>query len=113
MSESDGADSAVQRRYLTVWFADLSDSTRLGAVLEAEDYAQLLGEVRSLTRAVVARHGGLIARMQGDGVLAIFGSEQAREDDGRRATEAALELAAQVERIAAPPGLAPDRKSVV
>ena len=107
MSEPDGADSAVQRRYLTVWFADLSDSTRLGATLEAEDYAQLLGEVRSLTRAVVARHGGLIARMQGDGVLAIFGSEQTREDDGRRATEAALELAAQVERLPAPPDLAP------
>jgi hypothetical protein len=34
--------------------------------------------------------------MQGDGVLALFGHPAAREDDGRRATEAALELHAAV-----------------
>src|SRR5690606_5361871 len=70
----------------------LSDSTRLGGQMEAEDYAALLAAWRAICREVVPRHGGLIARMQGDGMLALFGHPQAREDDGRRATEAALDL---------------------
>jgi len=77
-------------------FADLSDSTRLGGQLEAEDYAELLAGWRAICRDVIPRHGGLIARMQGDGLLAIFGYPAAREDDVRHACEAALELHAAV-----------------
>jgi len=81
-----------RRRHLTVLFADLSDSTQLGDLLEAEHYAQMLGALRALCREIVPRHGGRIARLQGDGMLAIFGYPEPREDDGRRAIEAALDL---------------------
>jgi class 3 adenylate cyclase/tetratricopeptide (TPR) repeat protein len=83
---------AGHRRHLTVLFADLSGSTRMGEQMEAEDFAELLGHFRTVCRTVIAKHGGLVARTQGDGVLALFGNEGAREDDGRRAVEAALEL---------------------
>jgi class 3 adenylate cyclase len=89
-------DSDGSRRHLTLLFCDLSDSVRLGELMEAEDYAGLLASFRSLSREIILRHGGHIARMQGDGVLALFGHPTAREDDGRRATEAALELHAAV-----------------
>lgn len=92
-------DATGGRRYLTVLFADLCESTRLGDLLEAEHYAEMLGAMRALCREIVPRHGGRIARLQGDGMLAIFGYPEAREDDGRRATEAALELHAAVSRI--------------
>lgn len=85
-----------QRRYLTVLFSDLSDSTLLGASMEAEHYAELLGRLRLAYDQVVSRHGGTIVRVQGDGALAIFGHPRAREDDGRRAVTAALELHALV-----------------
>ncbi|CAN5457751.1 hypothetical protein BH11PSE9_BH11PSE9_16350 [soil metagenome] len=94
------SSAAGQRRYLTVLFSDLADSTRLGEVMEAEHYAEMLSAWRALCREIIPRHGGRIARIQGDGVLAIFGYPQALEDDGRRATEAALELHAAVSRIA-------------
>ena len=80
------------RRHLTVLFSDLSESTRLSDAMEAEHYAAMLAEVRGLYQNLIAKHGGTVVRIQGDGVLAIFGHPQAREDDGRRATEAALEL---------------------
>ena len=95
MSELDssiGSGGSGARRYLTVLFADLTDSTRLGGTMEAEDYVSLIGSVRGLFREIIPRHGGQIARIQGDGVLAVFGLPEAGEDDGRRATEAALEL---------------------
>jgi class 3 adenylate cyclase/tetratricopeptide (TPR) repeat protein len=88
-----------RRRHLTVLFADLSDSTQLGDLLEAEHYAQMLGALRTLCREIVPRHGGRIARLQGDGMLAIFGYPEPREDDGRRAIEAALDLQRAIARV--------------
>ena len=92
-----------RRQYLTLLFADLSDSTWLGDMMEGEDYASLLGELRALCRSVVARHGGEIARIQGDGMLAFFGWPNVAEDDGRRAAMAALDLHAGIARLS--PGI--------
>ena len=97
--DSVGFDGSGRRRYLTLLFSDLSDSTFLSGILEAEHYAQMLSDLRRCFRDIVPRHGGQIARIQGDGVLAIFGFPQAREDDGRRATATALELHEAVGRI--------------
>lgn len=80
------------RHYLTVLFADLSGSKKLGASMEAEDLLDVLQAVRSVCHAAVERHGGFVLRLQGDGALAVFGYPQGREDDGRRAAEAALEI---------------------
>lgn len=96
---------AARRHYLTLLFADLSGSTRLCAELETEIYAQLLGALEAVYRRVLARHGGLLARIQGDGVLAVFGHPDTLEDDGRRAVEAALELHAEVRALAQDPTL--------
>lgn len=85
-----------RRRYLTILFSDLSDSTRLASQMEAEHYAAMIGSLRRVAEQVVPRHGGVIVRIQGDGVLAIFGHPETREDDARRAAEAALELHRQV-----------------
>jgi class 3 adenylate cyclase/tetratricopeptide (TPR) repeat protein len=84
-------DSA-QRRHLTILYVDLSDSTRLSAILEAEHYAELLDEVRRTFERVVAKHGGTVNQYQGDGLQAFFGHPNASEQDGRRAIEAALDV---------------------
>lgn len=80
------------RRFVTVLFSDVSGSSEHAEMLDAEDYADKLDQFRKIVRDVVPRHGGSIARMQGDGVLALFGYDESREDDGRRAVEAAFEL---------------------
>ena len=90
---------AGQRRYVTVLFSDVSGSSEHAELLEAEEYAALLEKFRGFARDIIPRHGGSIARLQGDGVLALFGYIEPREDDGRRATEAALELHVAVAQL--------------
>lgn len=80
------------RRHLTILFTDLSDSTRLSALMEAETYAALLDDVRLAFMVAVRSRGGTINQFQGDGLQALFGYPQATENDGRHATEAALEV---------------------
>jgi class 3 adenylate cyclase len=96
-----------RRRYLTILFSDLSHSTILSAAMEAEDYADLVNALHSAYRDVVAKHGGSIVQIQGDGMIAIFGYPEAREDDGRRAVEAALDLHDIVRQLPPGPSLAP------
>lgn len=84
--------ATAQRRLITILFADLSDSTGIAAGLEPEHYADLLEQLRSIVEQVIPAHGGDVIRLDGDGVLAIFGHPDPVEDAGRRATEAALDL---------------------
>ena len=82
----DVADSPAPpavRRFLTLMFSDLCGSTQLAAAIEAELYADIIGQLRQAYRSVIQRHGGTVVRIQGDGVLAIFGHPEAFEDDQR------------------------------
>lgn len=89
-----------QRHQLVLLFTDLTDSTRIAARLEPEHYADLLNQLRQHTNTIIARHGGEVVRVDGDGALCIFGYPLAHEDAGRRATEAALDLHAAVAELA-------------
>jgi len=88
-----------QRRLLTIVFADLSGSTRLAEAMEAEHYALMLAQLRRCYTEAIAAHGGLVVRIQGDGLLAIFGHPTPREDEGRHACEAALAMHEAVRRL--------------
>ena len=87
------------RRYVTLLFADLSDSTELAELMVTEHYAELLGAVRAIYLDTIPRYGGMVVRVQGDGLLALFGYPQTREDDGRNAVAAALELHQRVRAL--------------
>lgn len=90
--DADADSTVLGRRFVALLFADLSQSTELAGALEAEHYAQLLAALRRAYQDIIPAHGGLVVRVQGDGVLAMFGYPATREDDGRRAVEAALQL---------------------
>lgn len=51
-----------QRHPLILLFTDISGSTRLSALMEPEDYAEMLGQLRQLLTTVVSRHGGEVLR---------------------------------------------------
>ena len=87
------------RLHLTLLFLDLSGSSHLAEQLEAEEFAEILTATRDICRKVVSRHGGHIARVQGDGALAVFGYPFPAENDARRAAEAALEVHHLVEKL--------------
>lgn len=91
--DNEGPDPMLGvRRFLTLLFADLCESSQLATLIDAEQFADVLRQLRAAAREVIARHGGMIARIQGDGVVAVFGYPEASEDDARRAVDSALEL---------------------
>ncbi|MFM2067795.1 MAG: hypothetical protein RLZZ584_2704 [Pseudomonadota bacterium] len=98
-AHSPEQDPDNRRRQLAVVFADLCGSTVRSLSMDAEDYADLLGQVRALARVIVPRHGGVVVRTQGDGIVAIFGYPASGEDDGRHAVEATLALHAAVREL--------------
>ena len=83
---------AGERRYLTVMFCDLADSTAIAARLDAEEWRDLVEAFRDAASAAVIEMGGHVAQKLGDGVMALFGYPVAFENDAERAARAALAI---------------------
>jgi class 3 adenylate cyclase/tetratricopeptide (TPR) repeat protein len=86
-------------RRLTIFFADLVDSTVLSTRVEPETYRLLVGRYREQVQRAVSRYEGHIGSTKGDGLLAVFGHPIAHEDDVRRAVQAGLEITREVARL--------------
>src|SRR6516165_5903226 len=83
-------EAAGERRYLTVMFCDLVDSTGIAAKLDAEEWRDLVGAYLDAASAAVMEVGGHVAKKIGDGLMALFGYPLAQENDAERAVRAAL-----------------------
>jgi DNA-binding SARP family transcriptional activator len=81
-----------RRKTVTILFADLVDSTELGAKLDPEVLRSVLTRYFDLVRTVVERHGGIVEKFIGDAAMAAFGIPTSHEDDALRAVRAATEL---------------------
>jgi class 3 adenylate cyclase len=68
--------TALERRWLTVAFVDISDFTALTERLEPEDLANLLGAFFRALSELSCRHGGNVHKFLGDGALIGFGEAQ-------------------------------------
>ena len=74
-----------ERKYVTVLFADVVDSTGLGERLDPEQFAEIMNGAFAFLNASVTKYGGTVARLLGDAILAFFGAPVAHEDDAERA----------------------------
>src|SRR6516225_8680865 len=86
------AEAAGERRYLTVLFCDLVDSTGIAAKLDAEEWRDLVNAYLDHASAAVTEMGGHVAKKLGDGLMALFGYPLAHENDAERAARAALSI---------------------
>lgn len=66
--------STPERRWVTVLFSDISDSTKLNEELGDVEWHRVLARVRSIVRGALASRGGTEVGTQGDGTLARFAS---------------------------------------
>src|ERR1700758_1508866 len=85
-------ETVGERRYLTVMFCDLVDSTGIAARLDAEDWRDLVNAYLDGASAAVTEIGGCVAKKLGDGLMALFGYPLAHENDAERAARAALSI---------------------
>ncbi len=88
----------VERRQVTVLFADLVGSTALANELDPEDLNRVMADYRDACTAIVTKFDGHIAQFLGDGVLAYFGYPRAQEQAAERAIRAALALLIELAR---------------
>src|SRR5918994_969702 len=89
-----------ERKYVTVLFADVVDSTGLGERLDPEQVAEIMNGAFAFLNASVKKYDGTIARLLGDAILAFFGAPVAHEDDAERAVRAGLDIQAAAREYA-------------
>src|ERR687898_945887 len=89
-----------ERKYVTVLFADVVDSTGLGERLDPEQFAEIMNGAFAFLNASITKYGGTVARLLGDAILAFFGAPVAHEDDAERAVRAGLEIQAKAREYA-------------
>jgi class 3 adenylate cyclase/tetratricopeptide (TPR) repeat protein len=96
---------AVERRLVSVLFADLVGFTPLSEDRDAEEVRALLSRYFEVAADVIARYGGVVEKFIGDAVMAVWGTPVAQEDDAERAVRAALDLVAAVSAFGGETGM--------
>jgi class 3 adenylate cyclase/predicted ATPase len=96
---SDSGLTSAERRQLTVLFGDLVDSTTLSALLDPEEYREVVRAYHETCAGVISRYGGHTAQHLGDGLLVYFSYPAAHEDDAQRAVRTGLEILAGLQSL--------------
>jgi adenylate cyclase len=82
-----------ERKRLTVLFADIRNSTSLiDSLGDPELGMRRLEPVLALMKDAVHRYDGIVNKIQGDGVMALFGAPQPLECPEKNALEAAQDM---------------------
>ncbi len=97
-------EAAGARKVVTVVFADLIGSTSLHERLDAESARLFMESYYGAMRGAVEAHDGTVAKLLGDGVLAVFGAPRVAEDDAPRAVRAGVEMQRVFHALAAQHG---------
>ncbi|MDX1469635.1 MAG: adenylate/guanylate cyclase domain-containing protein, partial [Acidimicrobiia bacterium] len=93
------SEAASERRLVSVLFADLVGFTATSERRDPEEVRDFLTRYTELASDTIARYGGTVDKFLGDGVMAIWGTPTAFEDDAERAVRAALDLTSDVEAL--------------
>ena len=88
------------RKVVTIVFADLVGSTALHERLDPESARAFMERYYGAMRTAVTAHGGTVAKLLGDGVMAVFGVPRVAEDDAIRAVRAAVAMQAAFRALA-------------
>lgn len=86
------AASEAERRLVSILFADVVGSTALAEKVDPEEWTEVMNGVIRFMINAVTRYEGTVARLMGDGILALFGAPASHEDDAERAVLAALAI---------------------
>jgi predicted ATPase/class 3 adenylate cyclase len=87
-----GVEAAGQRRYVTILFADISGYTALSERIDSEDLYIMVQEYIRVLSNNVYKYEGVVDKITGDGLMAIFGAPISHENNAERAVRAALEM---------------------
>jgi adenylate cyclase len=97
------ASDSLDRRKVTVLFADMVGFTDLSDSLDPEELAEVLDEYLREMTAVLIAHGGTLDNYIGDGVMAVFGAPKPMDDEDQAwsAVRSALAMRDRARELAA------------
>ena len=75
-----GLESAGQRRNVTVLFADLCDYTGLAGIMDDEALYEVIQLYIRMLAEKVYQYEGMVDKITGDGLMALFGAPLAYEN---------------------------------
>ncbi|HUE85942.1 MAG TPA: tetratricopeptide repeat protein [Vicinamibacterales bacterium] len=84
-----------ERRHVTILASRISGYEALVERAAPEDVDRVLAAFETGAKSIVERFGGVVDRVSGEEMVALFGIPVAHEDDARRAARAALALHAR------------------
>lgn len=87
-----GLEARGQRRSVSILFVDLTGYTHLSEVLGDEDLFDLVQRFIRVLVDCVYRYEGMVDKLTGDGLMALFGAPIAYENNAERALRAALDM---------------------
>lgn len=82
----------AERKEVTILFADVVGSFELIKQLDPEEAQKVLSPLLEAMAQAVQSHYGLVLQFLGDGIMALFGAPDAREDHATAACLAALRI---------------------
>ena len=87
-----GLQAAGQRRNVTVLFVDLTDYTGLSELIDSEDLYEIVQEFINMLVAAVYKYDGMVDKIVGDGLMALFGAPIGHENNAELAIRSALDM---------------------
>jgi len=88
-----------ERRQVTVMFCDMKESTPLSEKIGHEKIYSIMDEVFEILIHKVLDYGGIVNKMTGDGIMALFGAPIALEHAPQRAIRSALAIHREMTRL--------------
>ena len=84
---------------VTILFQDIRGFTALSEKLDAATLLRVLNQFFTEAVAAVEAEGGLVKQFTGDGIMALFGAPQPRQDHPQRAVRAALGIVSRLDQV--------------
>jgi class 3 adenylate cyclase len=88
----EGLHLGGETRDVSVMFADIRGFTEMSNRMAPEELVDLLNRYFAAMAAAIFRHGGMLNKTIGDGLLAVFGAPQALENHALAALRAACDM---------------------
>ncbi len=88
-----------QRKPVTVLFADIRSFTALAEHMNPEEVVAMLNEYFTIMVDIVFQHNGMLDKLVGDQLMAIFGHLSNEEEGANEAVEAAIEMHTAVQKL--------------
>ena len=98
------AEGAQQLKHVAILFVDVVGSTAMSGQLDPEDIVEVIDTALGGFTSEIHAHHGRVLQFTGDGLLAVFGADQADEQGAENAVHAGLAIIEQAARLA--PGIA-------